>query len=199
MALAYPQPLSDDAASLAPIDPGFSRDFDQTLGNAATDTDGFNVIFSAVSGSLKTADDCKRQLDLCLAKVGLAFNDLGTPFEQEFSDSLTTTIQSGDPDFKNYDVHLSGNNPPASGGGGSGGAGGSGGGGAVTRCDYTIYFGVDDVLPAKQSVTFKNLLSVPMHVHSKTFKQNVDGTFAETDNIPATMQPGATFDIDVTY
>src|SRR5437879_1849349 len=128
----YPQPIPDGAIDLTPIDPGFTRDFDSTLGNAATDTDGFDAMFAGAVNGIADLPDLHAAMDMDLHDAASAMPDVATPWEQSFGDTLAAAVQSGDPDFKQYEVHLSGGNPPTS-GGGSGGSGGPG-------CQGSFYF-----------------------------------------------------------
>jgi hypothetical protein len=202
--LDYPQPISPDAINLTPIDPGFSRDFDSTLGNAATDTDGFDVIFHAIQGSTKTSDDCRRQLDRCLAKVGSAFNDLSTPWEQEFSDSLTSTIASGDGDFKAYEVHLAGNNPPTTGGGaGSGATGGITIGAAAAEimpCNTADPWPASgtETPPFTITIQLTNKSANTVQITAMDLWQPQAGVFSATTDCKGDLAPNASCNLSIT-
>ena len=84
------------------------------------------------AGHLTDAPNFLTGLDSVVTGLGSAGDPAGIPFEQEFSDSLTGTIQQGQGDFDAFAVHLTGNNPPA--GGGTGGGTGGGGGPNPAKC-----------------------------------------------------------------
>ncbi len=159
--VSYPTPIPDNALDLTPLDPGFSADFDSTLGNAATSTDGFDAMFLDVVNAMAGVPDLVSSMDPDLNDAGAALPDLATPWEGTYGDALTSAIASGDPDFQLYDVHLSGGNPPASGGSGGGGGGGGGtgsgtplpGGGSTTvAADFpsvTCWSAVDLTTPTQ--------------------------------------------------
>jgi len=190
--LAYPQAIPDDAIDLSPIDPGFTRDFDQTLGNAATSTDGFDSMFVDVMNGMATVPDLVSSLGPDLFDAGAAIPDLATPWEKSFSDSLSGAISSGDSDFKQYSVDLAGNSPPTGGGGGTPPSGGG------PQCQGEQDFGISVPTPVTVAVSYSNPTAQTYHVSSKTLTQDIEGVFSVTDNIPATLTPQGAWVISVT-
>lgn len=110
-----PAIIEDTAIDLTPVDPGFKQSFADTVGNAATNTDGFDSIMLQVVTDLATVPDLISSLDPDLNDVGSALPDVSTPWEQTYSGALADAITQGDGDFQQYNVHLTGNTPPAPG------------------------------------------------------------------------------------
>jgi hypothetical protein len=82
------------------------------MGNAGTEQDGFASL-------LLDAQTLLGDVPPLLAGAGLEFDaaasvvtDAATPWEQDFSDTLATTIQQGQPDFDTFAQDLQGNSPP---------------------------------------------------------------------------------------
>lgn len=121
------QPIPADAFDTSLPPPQYSSDFASIVGNAASDTDGFEDIFGTLTGHLADAPNFLAGLDSIVEGVGGVGDPAGTPFEQDFADTLASAISHGQGDFDTFDVHLTGNNPPASGGSGSAGGGACGG------------------------------------------------------------------------
>lgn len=120
------QRIPDDAVDLAFPAPQYSADFASIVGNAATDSDGFDSDFNDASAVLIDFPNFLAGLDIALGLLDAAMPDVDTPWEQDFSDSLSGSISQGDPDFAAFDVHMTGNSPPPAGsapGNPTGGAG----------------------------------------------------------------------------
>jgi hypothetical protein len=113
--LPYPEPIADNAIDLTPAPPEFQQSFADTVGNAGTNTDGFDSIFLQVASDLSGFDNLHSGLDSDLLDIGSAFGDLSTPWEQDFGNTLTNTIAQGQGDFNQFNVDLTGNTPPAPG------------------------------------------------------------------------------------
>jgi hypothetical protein len=111
--LPYPQPIADNAIDLTPAPPEFQQSFSDTVGDAGTNTDGFDSVFLQVATDLSGFDNLHSGLDSDLLNIGSAFGDLGTPWEQDFGNTLTNTIAQGQGDFNQFNVDLTGNTPPA--------------------------------------------------------------------------------------
>jgi hypothetical protein len=192
-------PIPDDAFDTTVPPPQYSSDFASIVGNSVSDTDGFEETFAVAAGHLTDAPNFLTGLDSITTGLAGAGDPAVIPFEQEFSDSLTGTIQQGQGDFDAFGVHLLGNNPPApgtppSGGAGStGGTGGGTGGGAPVPCQFTLAFvrrgAADDVV--SQSFTFTNPLKRVLTINQTTLTQD-SFVFRYTTNCGTTLQPGAT-------
>jgi hypothetical protein len=112
---SYPQPIPDNALDLTPVTPGFTDDFANILGNAATPSDGFDLILSGPIQYVADHPAIMRGLDAELVPLDSTAAELATPFHQDFADTLAGFITQGDGDFQQYNVDLTGNTPPAPG------------------------------------------------------------------------------------
>ncbi len=182
MAPPFPQIIPDNAFLPSQDDPGFQREFDSTVGNAATNSDGFDLLFLQVAGDLASVPDLISSLDPDILEMSNAFPDLATPWEGDFSNALASAITSGDPDFKQYDVDLTGNTPPASGGGG---------GGSVT-CEFSCNLkgASPNAAVPHLLLTVRNNDTRPRKVASITLDQDTAGVFAISHDCPATLGVG---------
>ncbi len=112
---SFPAPLltiPDDAIDFGFTPPQYENDFAQIVGNAATDSDGFDALFSDASSILTTFPDFATGLDLAIAAMDAAIPEIDVPWEQDFSDTITGAITQGDPDFQQFAVDMTGNSPP---------------------------------------------------------------------------------------
>jgi hypothetical protein len=131
-------PIPDDAVDLSFPAPQYENDFASIVGNAATDSDGFDADFNDASAVLIDFPNFLSGLDIALGLLDASMPGVDTPWEQDFTDTLSNSITQGDPDFAAFDVHMTGNSPPPAGTPPSTGGGGTTGPpkGAVT---YTAY------------------------------------------------------------
>lgn len=193
------QTIPENAFDTSLPPPQYSADFASIVGNAASDTDGFEEIFSTLAGHLADAPNFLTGLDSVVDGLGAAGDPAGIPFEQDFSDSLASSISAGQGDFDTFAVHLTGNNPPA-------GGGGSGSGGGSAQCPL-VDFGSG---PAT-GPTGTQYRSVTMHLknttnHTVTVKHTVitkdtsGNGFAVFPSIDGKkIAAGAVLDITITF
>ncbi len=152
----FPAVIPDTAIDLLPLPPEFVRLTADTLQNAATETDGFNVLVSQLFSHAEEVGGIARGLD----EDARAFEDiadgLAVPFELEAETEIATAVENGDPEFQQFQTDL-GNivvppdppqpQPPGRGGGGGGGGdrGGGGGGGGGCNPAQTVAVYVDGI------------------------------------------------------
>jgi hypothetical protein len=110
--LAPLQPIPADAVDLSFPDPQYSNDFREIVGNAASDSDGFDALFNDAALWANTAPDFLAGLDIAIGLAGTSLPDVDKPWEQDFADTVSGSIQQGDPDFQAFGVHMTGNSPP---------------------------------------------------------------------------------------
>jgi hypothetical protein len=182
--------IPDDAVDLTFPAPQYSSDLASIVGNAGDDSDGFETIFSALADHAAQGPGVLTGIDGILAEVGGIGDPAALPFEGEFSDALTTTIQQGQPDFDALATHLTGSNPPASGGGGTPSGGGA------SQC-ATIDFGAIPVTgplgstTVKQTLYLQNTGSTPLHIISTKWNPDEGFTFVLDPALTgAVVQPG---------
>lgn len=189
----YPTPIKDGALDLTPAPPEFVKSFSDTVGNAATPQDGFDLVLAPADGHLSDSRNFLAGLDLGLSDLGVSQNDLGTDFHADFANHLTATIQSGQPDFDAYSVHLTGNNPtpptptppPTQGGGGL----------------QPIAFGdlVQGAPPESIAVPFVNPFNFNVHPTGITINQGRLQVFVATSECGGTIPANGTCNIIVTF
>lgn len=122
-------PIPDDAVDLTFPAPQYENDFASIVGNAASDSDGFDAIFADASTILTEYPNFAAGLDIAIDLFDSAISGVYTPWEQDFADTITEAILQGDPDFQQFAVDMTGNSPPpASTQPGNPAGGGSGGG-----------------------------------------------------------------------
>jgi len=135
------------------------------------------------AGHLADAPNFLTGLDDVGTGLAGAGNPAGIPFEQEFADSLSGTIQQGQGDFDAFGVHLLGNNPPAPDpqpGGGSGalipiGAATS----PVLPCDAVMGFqsSATQGFPEIGQVWLNNHGATPLLINKMVLVQDAGGPF----------------------
>ena len=138
MALVYPIPIPDNALDVSFPAPQYENDFASIVGDAGTDSDGFETLFLEASQILIDAPVFLAGLDVALNALVTAYPGVTTPWEQDFGDTLANAISQGQPDFDKFSVDLTGNTPPPPGGAPGAGGGPSGG---TTQCAATQDFG----------------------------------------------------------
>jgi hypothetical protein len=122
------QTIPDGAVDLDFPAPQYENDFDTIVGNAATDSDGFDDLFNTASTITTEYPNFAAGLDIAIDLFDSALPGLDTPWEQDFADTITDAITQGDPDFEQFATDMTGNSPPPAGtqpgnpaGGGTGG------------------------------------------------------------------------------
>ncbi len=127
------QPIPDGAVDLNFPAPQYENDFADIVGNAATDSDGFDALFEEASVFVAGFLDFLAGLDITLDLLGqyLAYADI--PWEQDFSDALGEVITQGDPDFEQFATDMTANSPPPAGTQPGNPSGGGGGGGTLPK------------------------------------------------------------------
>src|SRR5260370_34573930 len=79
-----PLPIPAGVLDLTPIDPGFTADFDSTLGNAATPTDGFDSMILHVVNAIADLPALQDSLDSHLLDLGSCSGEVHTHWSQDF-------------------------------------------------------------------------------------------------------------------
>jgi hypothetical protein len=113
MALQYPVPIPHGAIDLKPAPSEFQRSFANTVGNAATNRDGFETLIAPTAAHLANSRAFLTGFDSDLRAIGALPAELDGRFHRDFENSLAATIKAGQADFDKFDVHLTGKNPPA--------------------------------------------------------------------------------------
>jgi hypothetical protein len=186
--LIQPLVLPPDEFPPLPLDPGFSQMVQDDLGNVVTAADGFDALVAEVLGIVDAIDsgldalgggllDAFAEADLIdaapvgdtvagftasLAPTSSAVDDLGT---------LLTTATTPAPT--------------------SGGGGGSPAPTPAPSPAAIIIFAQNNALPYSESGQFVNIEGTAITIASKTLSDPTPGTFSVTDEIPATLAPGA--------
>lgn len=114
--------IPDDAVDLSFPEPQYENDFASIVGNTATDGDGFDELFAEAASHVADFPNFLAGLDISLGLLDSSMAGVDTPWEQDFSDTVSGAITQGDPDFAAFGVHMTGNvpppaTPPATGGG----------------------------------------------------------------------------------
>lgn len=193
------QTIPENAFDTSLPPPQYSADFASIVGNAASDTDGFEDIFNTLAGHLADAPNFLTGLDSVGDGLGAAGDPAGIPFEQDFSDSLASSISAGQGDFDTFAVHLTGNNPPP-------GGGGSGSGGGAAQCPLVDFgsgpaTGPTGVQVRRVTMQLKNTTNHTVTVKHTVISKDTSGTgfgvFPSVDG--KTIAPGAILNITVTF
>jgi len=181
------QPIPPDAVDLNFAPPQYSNIFAETVGNAVTESDGWQVIFDDASQVLSTWPDFLTSLDLDLTVIDSILGEVDQIWEQDFAESLGGAISSGQSDFNSYAVALQNNTPPAP----TAAPGGSGGGGGTSQanCTAIVQYDSANTQPVTQQVMFRNIDTVPITITSKTLVDPTPGTFKVVDQIPTVLGP----------
>lgn len=89
--------IPDSAIDLNFPTPAYQDDFSSIVGSAATDSDGFESIFSVLSSHVDDAAGFIAGFDGDLGTLGAVAPSLGTALEADASKTLTDTISNGQP------------------------------------------------------------------------------------------------------
>lgn len=167
-----PIPLNAFDTSVPP--PQYSVDFASIVGNAVSDSDGFETIFSEIAGHLADAPNFLTGLDSIVDGLAGAGDPAEIPFEQDFSDTLASAISAGQGDFDTFAVHLTGGNPPPGGGGG-------GTGGGTAQCPLIDFGslaanGPTGVLVHPVTVQLKNTSGHAITIKNTVISNDTSGT-----------------------
>jgi hypothetical protein len=94
---SYPQVIADGAVDLTPGSPEFAQSFQDTVGDAGTDTDGFETIFSALTDYSNTGPAVLSEMDSHLTELDGQAPGLGVAIEAEAVQAHTDAITTGQP------------------------------------------------------------------------------------------------------
>lgn len=189
----FPTTIPDKAIDLAPHPPEFAKSFSDTVGNAGTPADGFDVLLIPADLHLSDARNFLAGLDIGLADLGVSQAELGTDFHADFATHLTATIQQGQADFDSYAVHLTGHNPPPT---PTPGPPTTGGGGLQPVDFGTLVLGG----PTKTlSVRFVNPFNFVVHPTGITINQGKLQVFVATSECGASIPANGACMIVVTF
>ena len=110
-----PNPLQlipDGAVDLSFPPPQYENDFASIVGNAATDSDGFDSLYLEAMSILSEYPLFAVGLDIALGLIDSSLPDVDIPWEEDFASTLGSFITQGDPDFAQFNVDMTGNSPP---------------------------------------------------------------------------------------
>jgi hypothetical protein len=93
----FPQLVAADAIDTTVPPDEFQQSFADTLGNAATDSDGFDALFNDSALALNGVDTVLSALDGHAADLSAALDALSLPLEQDALDALNNAISVGEP------------------------------------------------------------------------------------------------------
>jgi len=96
--------IPDDAFDTTVPDPQYGKDFNDTVGDAGTDTDGFNDLINPIVDYGNTSPDVLAALDTHLTELDGVTPGLSETIEQEAVDNYNAAItngQAGVDDFQN--------------------------------------------------------------------------------------------------
>ena len=93
----FPQLIPDGAIDTTIPPDEFEQSFADTLGNAATDADGFPALFNDAALALDGFSSVLSALDGFAADLSAAVAPLDSVLEQDALDALNSAISTGDP------------------------------------------------------------------------------------------------------
>jgi hypothetical protein len=189
-------PIPSDAVDVNFPPPQYEADFAATVGNAVTDSDGWDALLQPLSDFVGSLPSFLSGLDLSLSAMSAAFGGVDQVWEQDFSSALSSAISSGQSAFDKVDVALTSNTPPAPGtppAGASGGASGSSG------CEQDIYFPSFTVSnpTSRATITFKNTRNASMKIEEVDIISRSPDVWSFVSHLPAVLPAGASGTIDV--
>lgn len=93
----YPAIIAPDALDLSPAPAEFQQSFADIVGNAATDTDGFETLFSLLASHVGDTAGFLAGFDSDLFEIGTAASNFDIPIEQDALDAHAAALASGQP------------------------------------------------------------------------------------------------------
>lgn len=195
--IIYPALIPDDAFDTTIPPDEFKQTFADIVGNAGDDSDGFETLFAEAASVVDDAANLLSAMDTDLGNAGTVAGETNDAWEQDFSDTLGETINSGESDFKQFGLDLTNNSPPSSSGGGNGGGNG---GGTTPTCDATVAFPDPQgtSYPFERIIYLQNLTNGDIQVESVKLFQDISGVWTLTTQCGGILQAGTTCALEIT-
>jgi hypothetical protein len=110
--LSFPRVIAPSDLDLPPFQPWAAQLVADTLGNAGTPTDGFDVTLNDAADAMANADAVLTALDGDVAEAGTIAAEADQVWEQDAASTLADTVTQAQPDFDLIGADLLGNPPP---------------------------------------------------------------------------------------